>query len=47
MEFNMFHLAAWLSDELQQFDSDITVLKLNGDNSHHEKERVSTACKDK
>ena len=36
-----FLLAAWISKELQKFQSSVIVMKLNGDNSHQEKERIT------
>ena len=35
-------LAAWLKRELRKFNKDKDVEKLNGDNSHEEKERVTS-----
>ena len=32
--------AAWLSNELKKFKPELLVLKLNGDNSYQEKERI-------
>ena len=39
-------LAAWLGKELKKFGSEVVVLKLNGDNSHSEKERVTQRFKE-
>ena len=38
--------AAWLSKELKKFGSPVAVFKLNGDNSHQEKERVTKLFKE-
>ena len=38
--------AAWISRELKKLGSDVQVLKLNGQNSHQEKERITNLFKD-
>ena len=37
--------AAWISKELRAFESGVSVVKLNGDNSHQEKERITKLFK--
>ena len=38
--------AAWLGKELKRFGAHVRVLKLNGDNSHKQKERVTEMFKE-
>ena len=45
-ETHAFFLAAWLTRELRLWDSNITVGKLNGENSSREKERMSLLFKE-
>ena len=40
-------VAAWLGKELKRFGAEVLVLKLNGDNSHTEKERVTQLFKER
>lgn len=38
--------AAWISRELKKLGSGVQILKLNGQNSHQEKERITNLFKD-
>ena len=38
--------AAWLANELRSMNSNVTVAKLNGENSQREKERVTKQFKE-
>ena len=39
--------AAWLTKEVKKWSSNVLILKLNGENSHTEKERVSKVFKER
>ena len=44
LSYNLL-LAVWVSKELKKFESSVKVAKLNGDNSHQEKERITELFK--